>query len=76
MDEIQYAIKGKVDDWRYDRRNTLNIMLSSGNYKIPPQLSDMPLPYDDELESEIQDLQDTYNQAMQSGYFDNPIRFN
>lgn len=53
-------------------------MLSSGNYKIPPQLSDMPLPYDDELESESvnNDLLDSYNQAKQSGYFDNPINFN
>ena len=54
MDEVEYAIRGKVDDWRIQRDFTYGIMLSSGNYKNPPDRQVLfPLTFDEELNAKL-----------------------
>ena len=65
MDEIEYAIQGKVDNWRKERDFAYAIMLSSGNYKNPPSMYEVfPLPYDDEFTGKMSanEIEELYKQ--------------
>lgn len=64
MDEIEHAIKGKIDGWRIERDFAYAIVLSSGRFKkAPDKLAMFPLPYDDEIESGFSedDMVELYN---------------
>lgn len=69
FDEVLLIIKGKVDDWRYQRKNAWKIVEGfRGTAEMPAEYDFYGLPYDDELREaeknqQKQSLEDWYKQA-------------
>lgn len=83
MDEVEAAIKGRVDNWRYERRNAHLIHVSLvGSEKAVNIYDALGLPYDDELrkmekedeEQTIDEATALYEYAKKVGYFNTPIK--
>lgn len=64
MDEVEQAIKGQVDNWRFQRKAAY----VTGMFKKGTKETDLyELPFDDELtESESYDIEQFYNNAKSS----------
>lgn len=67
MPEVEAVIRGKVDDWRYARRNAHLIHVSMvGSDKAIDMKSALPLPYDEEIKDDTvgpDDLEEFYKNA-------------
>lgn len=79
MDEVEAAIKGRVDNWRYDRRNAHLIHVSLiGSDKAVSIYDALPLPFDEEMQKQEQpdfdEIQNLYDYAKSVNYFDTPLK--
>lgn len=79
MEEVEDAIKGRVDNWRYERRNAHLIHVSLiGSDKAVSIYDALPLPYDEELtkleEPDHDEIQNLYDYARSINYFDTPLK--
>lgn len=67
IDEVEAVIRGKVDDWRYARRNAHLIHVSMvGSDKAVSITGALPLPYDEEIKDDTvgpDDLEEFYKNA-------------
>lgn len=79
MDEVEAAIKGRVDNWRYERRNAHLIHVSLiGSDKAVSIYDALPLPFDEEMQKQEQpdfdEIQNLYDYAKSVNYFDTPLK--
>lgn len=71
FDEIREVVEGKVENWRYDRRNAWAIR-SATMAEPGDMMASLPLPFDDDLGQDISEsakIVELYEYANSINYF-------